>query len=317
MPAPSSSVLLRMTSRAFLAAIRACEAAIAFLTILFPSVGFSSNQSARRSFVARCTRVLISGLPSLPFVCPSNCGSRIRTEMMATIPSRMSSPVRLSSFSFRMVLRPGVLVDDGREGGAEALDVGPALDRVDAVGEGVDAVGLVAGVPGEGDLDLLAGLVLLEVPDLGEQRLLRLVDVLDEVDDAAGVAVGHRLVVVVLADALVVEADLEALVEEGHHLDPLEDRAGVELDGLEHRGVGPERDGRPAPAPRGVADDVQLLDGPLPPSAKSHPMALAAAVDLDDELGRQRVRRRIRRRRAGRRRPGSPCPRTCRRRPAS
>ena len=67
--------------------------------------------------------------------------------------------------------------------------MGAALDGVDAVGEGVHAVGVVAGVPLEGDLDLLAGLALLEVADLGEERFLGLVDVADEVDDAAGVAV--------------------------------------------------------------------------------------------------------------------------------
>ena len=57
----------------------------------------------------------------------------------------------------------------------------------------VDAVGVVAGVPLERELDFLAVLGSVEVADLGEQRLLRLVDVLDEVDDAAGVAVGDVL----------------------------------------------------------------------------------------------------------------------------
>ena len=82
MPAPSSSVLLRMTSRAFLAAMRACEAAIAFFAILLASVGFSSSQSASFSLVTRVTSDRIDVLPSFAFVCPSNCGSRRRTEMM-------------------------------------------------------------------------------------------------------------------------------------------------------------------------------------------------------------------------------------------
>src|SRR3546814_3554962 len=47
---------------------------------------------------------------------------------------------------------------------------------------------------------------------------------------------------VVVLGPLVGEADLEALVEEDH-LDPLEDRAGREVGGLEDRAVGPERDG--------------------------------------------------------------------------
>ena len=76
----------------------------------------------------------------------------------------------------------------------------------------------------------------VEVADLGEQRLLRLVDVLDEVDDAAGVLVRDLLLVVV--GAFIAEADLEALVEERHHLEPFEDRLRAELDGLEDVGSG-------------------------------------------------------------------------------
>jgi hypothetical protein len=80
-----------------------------------------------------------------------------------------------------------------------------------------------------------------------------------------------------------VEADLEALVEEGHHLDALEDRAGVELRRLEHGGVGPEGDGGAGPAVRRVAQDPQLLgDGAA--GGEGHLVPLAVAVDLDDEL---------------------------------
>ena len=53
-------------------------------------------------FVALSTRPLTSVFPSLVFVCPSNCGSPSFTEMTAASPSRMSSPVRFSSFSLRM-----------------------------------------------------------------------------------------------------------------------------------------------------------------------------------------------------------------------
>ena len=60
--------------------------------------------------MARCTSVLISGLPSLPLVWPSNCGSRRRTEMMAAMPSRMSSPRRLSSFSLSRFLARAYLL---------------------------------------------------------------------------------------------------------------------------------------------------------------------------------------------------------------
>ena len=46
----------------------------------------------------------IDVLPSFVFVCPSNCGSRSFTDTIPTSPSRRSSPIRLSSFSFRSPL---------------------------------------------------------------------------------------------------------------------------------------------------------------------------------------------------------------------
>jgi hypothetical protein len=87
---------------------------------------------------------------------------------------------------------------------------------------------------------------------------------------------------------LILEADLEAAVEERHHLQPLEDRAGRELDGLEDGIVGPERDRGAGPAARRVAHDAQLS---LRHAAvrELHRVPLAVAVDFDDELGRQRV----------------------------
>ena len=104
MPAPSSSVLLRMTSRALRAAMRAWEAAMAFLTILLASVGFSSNHCCSLSLVTLVTSERMAVLPSLPLVWPSNCGLPRRTEMMAVRPSRMSSPARFSSFSLSSCL---------------------------------------------------------------------------------------------------------------------------------------------------------------------------------------------------------------------
>ena len=97
------------------------------------------------------------------------------------------------------VLGAPVLVDRGGERRPEALDVGAALDGVDAVGEAVDAVDVVGRVPLERDLDLGRVVAVGQVADLGEQALLGLVDVLDEVDDAARVLVDDRLVVVALA----------------------------------------------------------------------------------------------------------------------
>ena len=68
MPAPSSADLRRVASRALRAARRARAALMALVTTLRASAGFSSNQSARRSLVARSTSERIETLPSLPLV---------------------------------------------------------------------------------------------------------------------------------------------------------------------------------------------------------------------------------------------------------
>ena len=101
----------------------------------------------------------------------------------------MSSPVRLSRGLLHEVALPGVLVDDVREALLEALLVHAAFAGRDAVRVGVDAL-VVARVPLQSDLDLLVRLGLDEGGDLAEERFLRGVQVPDEVDDAAGVAVG-------------------------------------------------------------------------------------------------------------------------------
>ena len=137
----------------------------------------------------------------------------------------------------------GVAVDDVGQSLGEALDVHPTLDGGDAVGEGVDGL-VVARVPLQRDLDLLAFLGLVERGHLAEQRLLRRVEVLDEVDDAAVVLEGRLGLRV---GALVDEADLEALVQEGHDLHALDDRLRPELGLVEDGGVGPEGDGGAGP----------------------------------------------------------------------
>ena len=103
----------------------------------------------------------------------------------------------------------------------------------------------------------------------------------DEVDDAAGVAVDDRLLLVV--GALVLEADLEALVEERHHLQALEHGGGPELGalGVEDRRVGPEGDGGAGAAPGRLADDLELALG-LAAVGELHAVVVAVAVDLDD-----------------------------------
>ena len=56
------------------------------------------------------TNERIGTLPSLAFVWPSNCGSRSFTEMIAVMPSRMSSPRRFSSFSLSIPLARAYLL---------------------------------------------------------------------------------------------------------------------------------------------------------------------------------------------------------------
>ena len=108
------------------------------------------------------------------------------------------------------VLGLGVVLHHVGEGLLEALLVHAALDGVDAVGEGVDAVAVEAGVPLEGDLGLHAQVLVaaLVLADPLEQRLLGGVDVAHEVDEAVGVLVDDRLAVV--AGPLVGDADLDA-----------------------------------------------------------------------------------------------------------
>ena len=65
---------------------------------------------------------------------------------------------------------------------------------------------------------------------------------------------------------------------------PLEERAGAELDGLEDRGVGPERDGGAGAAAGRVADDLEL-GLRLAAVGELDAVALAVAVDLDDRAG--------------------------------
>src|SRR3546814_17968041 len=86
------------------------------------------------------------------------------------------------------------------------------------------------------------------------------------------------------------EADLEALVEEGHHLDPLEDRAGREVGGLEDRAVGPERDGGAGAALRNVADDLELGLGDAA-VGELHALPIALSVALHHSAGGESVAR--------------------------
>ena len=97
----SSALLRRVRSRALRAAARARLERMAFSTIFFAVGAFSSKYSLRASLTILSTIPRTSLLPSLVFVCPSNCGSRtfkLRTQVR---PSRTSSPERFSSLSFK------------------------------------------------------------------------------------------------------------------------------------------------------------------------------------------------------------------------
>ena len=165
----------------------------------------------------------------------------------------------------------------------------PALDGRDAVRVAVDAL-VVAGVPLHRDVEHLPVIVfVLELADLAEQRILGGVQVLDEIDEAALVLVRDLLLPL---GTLVLELDDQALVEEGHGLEAFEHGAGDELDafGLEDRRVGPERDrraGRAAALGR-LTDDLHLVLRCATVGVDLL-VALAVAIDLDQQLGRQRV----------------------------
>ena len=96
----SIAPLRRARSRALRAAWRAWAALIALPQMARASAGCSSRYSDSRWVTAAFTKPVISELPSLVLVWPSNCGSRSLTETIAVSPSRVSGPSRLSSFSF-------------------------------------------------------------------------------------------------------------------------------------------------------------------------------------------------------------------------
>ena len=184
----------------------------------------------------------------------------------------------------------GVLVDHAGEGAAEALHVHAALDGADVVGKGDHALG-VGGVPLDGHLDL-AGLLyrgaLLgragQVDGILEAigHSLALVQELDEVDDAAGVA---ELLDLGLHRTLVAQDDLEVLVEERRLLQAVVQDVEVIDGGLEDLVVRPEGDG--GAGRTGGADLAHLLSGLA--AGELHLIDLAVATDLDVHLLGERV----------------------------
>ena len=98
---PSNAPFLKTLSLAALAAFLALSAKITFSKIALASCGYSSKKWENASAKTPSAALRASGLPSFVLVWPSNCGSRIFTDITAVKPSRTSSPERFSSSVFR------------------------------------------------------------------------------------------------------------------------------------------------------------------------------------------------------------------------
>ena len=200
--------------------------------------------------------------------------------MTAARPSRTSSPSRLSSFSFSRLLSRAYLFSVRGQRGVEAGEMRAALGGVDVVGEREDRLDVLR-VPLHRDLDLALVIRALEVDDVLVDGVLRLVDVSDEVADAALVVKRHLLA----ARALVGERDLKTAGEERRLAQTLRERLGRPVDLFEDLRVGHERDRRAGL--RRVADDLHVA---LRRAARELlPVDLPAAVHLGDQILRQRV----------------------------
>ncbi len=180
----SSADLRRVRSRALRAASRARAASTALVRIRRASPGFSSRNSPSLRLTVSLTSPSTGGLPSFVFVWPSNWGSPSLTEITAVSPSRTSSPERFVVLLLQQPLLARVRVQGPGQRRAEAGKVRAALVGVDVVGEREHRL-LVGGVPLHRDLDLAVIGLVLEEDRLAVQRVLGLVQMLDEVDDPA------------------------------------------------------------------------------------------------------------------------------------
>src|SRR3984893_3145376 len=154
-----------------------------------------------------------------------------------------------------------------------------ALAGVDVVGEGEHAL-LVAVVVLERDLDLDVVLLPLEEEHFRVDRRLVLVQVFDELDDAALVEEGVARPV-----ALVLDDDLESLVEERELAQTVRERVEGEHGLLEDLAV--RLEAHDGPVLRGLLPHGELAGGhPALVALRPH---VALATDLDLEPLRQRV----------------------------
>src|SRR3954471_4690488 len=183
-----------------------------------------------------------------------------------------------------LALLARIAVERARQGGAEARQVRAALVRVDVVREREDGL-LVGGVPLQRDLDRALVRLALEEDDLLLDRVLALVEVADEVLDAALVLELDA----VAAAALVNERDLEPARQERRLAQALLEDREVEVERLEDVGVRREAD-RGAGLLRRLAPDevvawlpaVELLCPEVPVAADLDLERLAQRVDNGD-----------------------------------
>ena len=190
-----------------------------------------------------------------------------------------------------MALVAAVAVHHAGQPGAEALLVHPPLNGVDAVGEGVQAVGVVTAVPLEGHLHLVAVFLLGEEPDLIEQRVLGGVHLSNKVADAVLIAVHRPVGAAGAVGPQVSELDLQVAVQKRHHLEPLQQGLGPEPHVVEDALVGPEANGGAGPTIGAVTHHLEVV-GDVAAIGKRHGVPLAAPVDLHLEPGGQGVHHR-------------------------
>ena len=99
----SRTDFLLVISLAFLAASLARWDIRDLLTTVLAMEGFCSRKYFSCSETILSVAPLASTLPSFCLVCPSNWGSSILMLMIAVMPSRISSPDRLGSLSFKIL----------------------------------------------------------------------------------------------------------------------------------------------------------------------------------------------------------------------
>ena len=223
---------------------------------------------------------LTSELPSLVLVWPSNWGSwsLIGEDGGQALAAVVAGDVLAEVLE--EVVAAGVGVEGAGQRGLEADEVGAALGRVDVVDEGQDRLG-VGHVVLDGQVDADALPLALEHDRLGIDGLLVLVEVFDELADAALV-----LEIVGLVGPLVDDGDPEPFVQERELAQALgQDVEIVFRDLVEDLLVGPEGD--LGPRLLGLADLLELRDGIAALVALGVDAALA--LDLEVEPFRERV----------------------------